>query len=137
MFFRVLYTGSQKPSSDKVERLVESVSNDVIYNANRGKVKPGKHLCMALGLKSITGSRKVIEILNRFGHSISYHGAEMIETELANEIVERQHSTPDGMVQKQGLCTGLAWDNYDENTETMSGSGTLHDTVGIYVIRTQ
>ena len=30
-----------------------------------------------------------------------------------------------------GLCTGIAWDNYDENSETLSGSGTLHDTVGI------
>ena len=25
----------------------------------------------------------------------------------------------------------MAWDNYDENSETLSGSGTLHDTVGI------
>ena len=38
-------------------------------------------------------AEKVIEILNKFGHSISYHGAEMIETEPANEIVEKQYST--------------------------------------------
>ena len=29
------------------------------------------------------------------------------------------------------LFTGLAWDNYDELTETLSGRDTLHDTVGI------
>ena len=29
------------------------------------------------------------------------------------------------------LYLSLAWDNYDENTETLSGSGTLQDTVGI------
>ena len=28
-------------------------------------------------------------------------------------------------------CTSLTWDNYDERTETLSGAGTLHDTVGI------
>ena len=32
---------------------------------------------------------------------------------------------------RKGLATGLSWDNFDENLETLSGSGTLHDTVGI------
>ena len=35
------------------------------------------------------------------------------------------------MVQKLGLATGVSWDNYDGDTETLSGAGTLHDTVGI------
>ena len=43
----------------------------------------------------------------------------------------RKTAAPDGIVQEQGLCTSLAWDSYDENTETLSGLGTLHDTVGI------
>ncbi len=30
-----------------------------------------------------------------------------------------------------GLCTGIAWDNYDELIETLSGAGNLHDTFGI------
>lgn len=94
-------------------------------------IKPGKHLTIGLGMKSITGSRKVIDILNRMGHSISYHLTEEIETRLATEITERKQSTPDGLSMKPGLATGLAWDNFDQNTETVSGSGTVHDTVGI------
>ena len=89
----------------------------VIFTTSRGRIKPGKHLCLALGLKSITGSRKVLEVLNQFGHCISYNITESIETDLATVI--------------PGLCTGLAWDNYDENSETLSGRGTIHDTVGI------
>lgn len=43
---------------------------------------------MVLGMKSLTGACKVIEILNRMGHSISYHVAEEIETSLATDITE-------------------------------------------------
>ena len=67
-------------------------------------------------MKSITGSRKVIDILNHMGHSISYHIVEEIETSLATEISKRQIATPDGIIQQPGLITSLAWDNYDENT---------------------
>ena len=35
------------------------------------------------------------------------------------------------LLQQPGLCTCLAFDNYDELTETLSGRDTLHDTVGI------
>ena len=38
---------------------------------------------------------------------------------------------PDLLLPLLGLFTGLAWDNYDELTETLSGRDTLHDTVGI------
>jgi hypothetical protein len=131
-FFRVLYTGSTVVSdNEKVSRLVSSVCADVMFATSRGRIKPGKHLTMGLGMKSITGTRKVLEILNRFGHSISYHVTEEIETSLATEIADKQVAIPDGLLQKAGLATALAWDNYDENTETLSGMGTVHDTVGI------
>ena len=50
-------------------------------------------------MKSLTGSRKVIEILNRFGHCISYHAVEEIETELTFKA------------NKEGLVTNsvLSW----------------------------
>ena len=132
-FFRVLYTGvtDLSASSDKVERLVQSVSDDVVFTTTRRRIKPGKHLSMPLGIKSLTRSRRVIDILNRFGHCVSYNTAEMLETKLATNIAQRQFATPDGIERKPGLCTSLAWDNYDENSETLSGAGTLHETVGI------
>lgn len=131
-FFNVLYTGTNKePKSEQTGRLIDSVTDDVVYAVSHGRTKPGKHLSLALAMKSITGSRRVIEILNRFGHCTGYHVAETIETQLATEIAAHNKATPDGMVNAAELCTSLAWDNYDENTETLSGKGTLHDTVGI------
>ena len=132
-FFYTLYTGSSNVSStsDSVQRLIRSISNDVMFATTRGRIKPSKHISFGLGLKSSTGSRRVLEILNRFGHAISYHKAEELETQMASDSIDRSGATPDGLHQQVGLCTGLAWDSYDENTETLSGRGTLHDTVGI------
>ena len=60
---------------------------------------------------------------------MNYHIVESLETELAT--ADRTHATPDGIQQQSGLCTGMAWDNYDANAETLTGSGTLHYTFGI------
>ena len=72
-----------------MERLIQSVADDVIYCVSHGNMKPSKHLCLALTLKSLTGSRKIIEILNRFGHCVGYYGAEQLETQLATTICDR------------------------------------------------
>ena len=57
-FSKVLYTGSVKEEThDKVSRLTDSVCADVMFAVSRGRFKPGKHLNMGLGIKSMTGSR--------------------------------------------------------------------------------
>ncbi len=84
-----------------------------------------------MGTKSLTGSRKVFEVLNRFNQCINYHAVEKCETELTETISEKETSTTDGLLRNPGLVTGCAWDNYDENIETLSGPGTLRDTFGI------
>ena len=131
-FFRILYTGScENGQNAQVERLIDSVTDDVVYATSHARMKPGKHISLAIAMKSLTGSRRVIEILNRFGHCSGYHVAESIETQFATEIAARNTATPDGMSSEPDLYTSLAWDNYDEMTETLSGKGTLHATVGI------
>ena len=45
-------------------------------------------------MKSLTGSRKVIEILNRLGHCVSYNLVEEIETELTYTANEKDILTP-------------------------------------------
>ena len=82
-----------------MERLIQSVVDDIMYNASHGHLKPNKHICLALTITSLTGSHKIIEILN--------------------------------MISRSCLCTSLAFGIYDEQSETLSGHGTLHDTVGI------
>ena len=130
-FFRILYTGSEERATDKMKRLISSAADDAVYATTRGQIKPGKHLTKGVALKSMTGSWKIVDILSRFGQCIGYHTVEAIETDLATDISLRDSVSPDGIQRMPGLCTALAWDNYDEFTNSLSGSGSLHDTVGI------
>ena len=66
-FFTILYGESR--DRRKLGRIVQSSCDDVVFNVTNGKIKPGKHITLGMTMKSLTGSRKVVEILNRLGHS--------------------------------------------------------------------
>ena len=57
------------------------MSEDVVSAATPGLKKPQKHLVLGIALKSLTGSRKIIEIMNHLGHSASNHTIEEAVTE--------------------------------------------------------
>lgn len=135
-FFRTLLGGPYPGEhSESVKRRSDSFSQDVLFSVHKGTLKPRKHTMMGLTLKSQTGSRKIVTMLNRMGHSLNYHAVEELETELAYGILERKKTCPAGTL--PGIPCGLAFDNYDELTHTLSGTETLHDTMGILYQNTQ
>ena len=122
---------TSKTKSDIKRRRIESIEQDIVYAASGSNVKPSKHLITGIAFKSMTGSRKIVDILNRLGHSVSYNTAEELETELTFSSLENNRTTPAGMSLSPTLCTGVAFDNFDRYVETLTGKDTLHDTVGI------
>lgn len=72
-----------------VDRYIESSAEDDIYKATSGRVKPSKHILLGMSLKSITGSRKVQEVVNHFDHCIGYHTAEY-ETQIAAKSIGKK-----------------------------------------------
>ena len=69
--FQILYVGPFGDLSSRKERLVNSTSADVVYACSGGKFLPSKHISLGVALKSKTGSKLVVNLLNRFGHCIS------------------------------------------------------------------
>ena len=59
---------------------VNSIVQDLIYAVSHGKIKTSKHLTLGMTLKSITTSRKVIDIINKYGHCFSYNTIEEYKT---------------------------------------------------------
>ncbi|KAF9413714.1 hypothetical protein HW555_008160, partial [Spodoptera exigua] len=57
-------------NSDKLKVKITSICSDIIYAVTRGTCKPAKSLTLGLAMKSLTNSRQVITILNRYGHTI-------------------------------------------------------------------
>lgn len=131
-FFNVLYTGkSASPTNPGLQRLVRSACDDIMYVGSRGKLKPRKQLLWGIAVKTLTGSKRMLTLCNRYGHAISYGQETTIETEAAEAILARELAVPDGMMAEKGLSTATAWDNYNERRETLNGAGIYDDTVGI------
>ncbi|GFX58424.1 hypothetical protein TNCV_320061 [Trichonephila clavipes] len=82
-------------------------------------------------LKSLTSSRKVIDIINHYGHCISYNAIEELETEATYSSVSRTGICPEAVNKNENLSTGMAFDNFNRFVDTKNGKDTLHDTVGI------
>ena len=105
-----------------------------MFLSTSGIKKPSKLLQLGLAKKSLTGSRKVLEILNRMVYCVNNSTVEELETELTYN--KNSKETPLGMKTTHEFNTGIAWDKFDPFLETKSSKDTLHDTVGIaYQIR--
>ena len=89
LFLTTLLTNETVPS-ERVKRLVKSLGQDIIYNVTRGKLKTAKHSQLGVFVKRKTGSRLLIDFLNRLGHTISYHEVNSLETSFSEKQVENQ-----------------------------------------------
>ena len=104
-----------------------------MYNASRGNIKTVKHIELGIFTKRKTGSKLLINCLNRLGHSISYSDVNKIETDIANrQLINGNLRTcvPGGL--QPGKLITFVYDNCDQNPESIFGS-TVHCTNGIAI----
>ena len=64
LFLIQLLKNSKNNVSSKTETVIESLAVDIIFSVTRDKLLTLKHFALAMSLHSITGLRKVIDILN-------------------------------------------------------------------------
>lgn len=134
-FFTLLISGfdyRRKKSANNI-RLAESFTSDVTYAITAGRVKPAKHISLGSTVKSLTNSRKVIEILNAYGHVCGYDTLLALETEATYSISEAGNMCPSDIIREKNLRTVTVFDNFDRFIDTPTGKSTLNDTVGIAI----
>ncbi|KAJ8685330.1 hypothetical protein QAD02_021123 [Eretmocerus hayati] len=132
-FLKCLICGrdTKNKESSRYIRKANYCAQDIIYAVHRGKVLPSKHIKLGLTLKSLTSSRRAIDVLNGYGHIPSYTVLVGLETEATFSCSGKSNICPDDIVLRPDLGTGVAYNNFDRNIETQSGNDTMHDTVGI------
>ena len=116
--------------SENKQRYIDSSSADTVYACSGGKLLPGKHLSLGLAIKSLTGSKQLFTLTNRFGHTADSETIRRFDMELEHTCKRSSDLVPNGIVKRRDLSIGLAWDNFDLNIETLSGAGTVHHTYG-------
>lgn len=92
------------------ERLANSLASDAIFCVSHGIVKPSKQIAFGMTIKSLTNSRKVVNILNRFGHCYYYNTLEELETETTISYVASTQICPPDIIRNSLLCTGVAFE---------------------------
>ena len=131
-----LLTGEPTPKkiTVKVQWLVDSFAQDLIYAASRGKQKPPKHILLPAAVNALTGSVELMKALNRLGHGVSYSQIEENDTALC---LRKLAASSEGIVLPENtfpyLFTTMAWDTIDILEETLTGAGTSHRVNGIIV----
>ena len=84
---------------------IKSISEDVVFAATSRRRTPAKHLQIRMAIKSLTGSKKVVTLLNRLGHCINYNEIEELETELTYNC---SNANQIGNVKQKELFCGVS-----------------------------
>ena len=90
------YDNHHADLSSNLNRLMESFAQDLVSGVTRVNVVQSKHFLLGLGLHNLTGGRKVIDIVHKLGHCISYNATCEIETAQAECALQaiNQTNTP-------------------------------------------
>ena len=89
MFLYTLLTGNNDSSEgeccQRVQRLIKSFAQDLVFGVTRGRIKPPKQILLSYAVKTLTTNVELVSILNRYGHGISYSQLEEIDTALCTQ----------------------------------------------------
>ena len=122
----LLHSTDHSPG-EEVNRYVNSLSQDIIHAISRGDFFTAKHVLRILGcgLHSITGLKKPINILSKYGHSCNYNTIQEIKTaqaELAKKLISLKYPLPFMPIdQESKVQTIFWWDNFDCKKKTKEG----------------
>lgn len=67
---------------------------------------------MGMAIKSLTNSKKIINILNRYGNCCSYSILEELLTEATFSSTNSIEIFPKDILQNSKLCTSLVYNNF-------------------------
>jgi len=106
------------------------ICQDIIHVASHGTKKMPKHVSLAMTMRHITGSKLVVTLLNRMGHSVSHDDIEVVDTSLAREVIAQ--SEHHGIIIPTNIVPGafiqMAGNNNDFLEHTLDGKQTTHST---------
>ncbi|CAD6229692.1 GSCOCG00012125001-RA-CDS [Cotesia congregata] len=133
-FIRNLVYGPNlsEENADLTTTKITSICSDIIYAVTKGRCKPSKNVTLGLAMKSLTNSRRVITMLNRYGHSIGYNLAEELESEMTYTSIQNSAVIPAGIIATNTLSTHVAFDNFDRFVDTTSGKDTIVMSKGVF-----
>lgn len=131
-FLNILFKNDSR-NSPNIDRQIQSYAYDLVHGVTRGNVIQKKHYLLALGFHHFTGSRLIVDILNKLGHCMSYNNTCDIETAQAELAIKvSQEKTNILPLQPKSLydivLTHFWVDNFDVLIDKIGGGGAIITT---------
>ena len=86
VFLATLLTGSseypEEPCLSKVQRLVNSFGQDMVFGVTERRKKAPKHILLSYAVNTLTNNVELIRILNRCGYGVAYSQIEELNPAL-------------------------------------------------------
>ena len=115
------------------KRQIHSSAQNIIHCNTKGRVKLPKHTSLAIFVNHLTSSKRLIELLNRMGHCVSYDEMRAVNTSIAEDVLAQVEAfgtvIPTNI--KPGAFVQMAADDNDLNEETLDGKNTAHATTKV------
>ena len=96
--FKMLHMGNLSRIEELSSRkswLIDSSAADAVFCCSAGKIIPGKQLSLGFTLKSMTGSKKVLTLMNRYGHCASNETVRRVDKSLESTLNNSDSFIPD------------------------------------------
>ena len=94
IFCTILLSGQaldrDKSKSDRVVRLKNSLTQDIVYSVSNGAIKTPKSVLFPVVVKVLCNNTEVVKLIKKCGHEIGYNLIEEIETEFALKVINEQ-----------------------------------------------
>lgn len=132
-FLSVLMDGKEEVGmTEKLERLVFSIGQDLCRAVTEGKWILPKHVLLCVTVRHLFRSKQLTKILHRLGHSESYDFGLELETALAKAIDEvSTHLTPKIVTGEGNIVFHCEWDNLNKTTTNVHGNNIVNSAGGI------
>ena len=130
-FLECLVKSPGRKTTENVKRIVNSFASDFTKSICGKKITTAKHLMLALRLHNMTGQKKVIQILSKLGHCISYDLTCEIETSQAQVfLIEQENNSilPVSLIADDDIIKTYFWVNNFDKIMSMTGRGTVNST---------
>ena len=102
----------------------------MIHCNTKGRDKLPKQTSLAMCVHHLTSCKRLIELLNRIGHCVSYDEMRAVNTSIAGEVLAKveEFGTVIPTNIKPGAFVQIAANNNDLNEEALDGKNTTHAT---------
>ena len=136
-FLTFVIAGKPEVSSDKTQRLVLSIGQDLCRSVTEGEWKLPKHILLCMTIRHLYRSKQLVTILNRLGHCESYDYGLELQSAMAKALDETSTLlTPQIVIGDGNVVFHSEWDNLNKILTNVHGSNVVNSAGGIMVQET-